>query len=351
MAELDVTFRRLLRELPQPMMHLAFPHRSLEPLGPVDPSVDRTRQLTTDNMLRASAGAIEVIVHIEVERDWRPTMGDRLFDYASAAVTATRQPVWSVVVLLRPGGHPPEGTGVYQVPGADGDAFVFRYQVMPLWQLDARQMQAQLGPAAAPFCAAMRGADEAFIRELVEKVQTDPRLAPHDRRTTIQLLYIVSAVILGSETARRIFHVESIIQDPNVQELIREWEDKGRAEGRSEGRAEGRSEGRAEGRSEGRAEGPLMCGRASIANRISPSSNRGSRLLSRRPRSATCFGIVDELSGGRDQRRRRDQRIERRLAGVRRPLERAWQRRGSGHLHLIVSDGVFVDDSPHSSRI
>jgi hypothetical protein len=93
--------------------------------------------------------------------------------------------------LLRSGGHPPEGTGVYQVPGADGDAFVFRYQVVPLWQLDARQMQAQLGPAAAPFCAAMQGADEAFIRELVEKVQTDPRLAPHDRRTTIQLLYIV----------------------------------------------------------------------------------------------------------------------------------------------------------------
>jgi len=32
--------------------------------------------------------------------------------------------------------------------------------------------------------------------------------------------------------------VESIIQDPNVQELIREWEDKGRAEGHTEGRAD-----------------------------------------------------------------------------------------------------------------
>jgi hypothetical protein len=31
--------------------------------------------------------------------------------------------------------------------------------------------------------------------------------------------------------------VESIIQDPNVQELISEWEDKGRAKGRVEGRA------------------------------------------------------------------------------------------------------------------
>ena len=48
--------------------------------------------------------------------------------------------------------------------------------------------------------------------------------------------------------------MESIIQDPNVQELIREWEDKGRAEGRTEGRAEGRTEGRTEGRAEGRAD-------------------------------------------------------------------------------------------------
>ena len=28
--------------------------------------------------------------------------------------------------------------------------------------------------------------------------------------------------------------MESIIQDPNVQDLIREWEDKGRAEGRAD---------------------------------------------------------------------------------------------------------------------
>jgi len=51
------------------------------------------------------------------------------------------------------------------------------------------------------------------------------------------LLYVVSAAILGSETARRIFHVESIMQDPNVQELISEWEDKGLVKGLAKGRA------------------------------------------------------------------------------------------------------------------
>jgi len=47
------------------------------------------------------------------------------------------------------------------------------------------------------------------------------------------------------------------MRDPNVQELVGEWEDKGRALGRLEGRVEGRIEGRMEGRIEGRMEGRI----------------------------------------------------------------------------------------------
>jgi hypothetical protein len=124
---------------------------------------------------------------------------------------------------------------------------------VPLWQLDAREMRAELGLEGAPFCAAMHGADEAFVRALAEEVRTDRGLVQRDRQTAMQLLYVVSAAILGSETARRIFHVESIIQDPNVQELIREWEDKGRDKGLAEGRDRGLAEGRDKGLAEGRA--------------------------------------------------------------------------------------------------
>jgi hypothetical protein len=259
MGETDVTFRHLLRGMPRPILRLVFPHLQLEPLGSLDASVDRARQLTVDHLFRVRHGKTESAVHLEIERDWRPNIPHRLFDYASAAVAATRLSVTSVVLLLRPGGTPPRRTGVYRVPGIEGDAFVFHYRVMPLWQLDARSMRTQLGLQAAPFCVAMRGADEGFVRSLTEEVVADRRMAQHDRHSTIQLLYMISAAILGADTARRIFHVESIIQDPSVQELIREWADKGRDEGRAEGerkgRAEGEREGRAEGEREGRAEG------------------------------------------------------------------------------------------------
>jgi len=241
MGETDVTFRRLLRVLPRPILQLAFPTRQLEPLGALDPSVDRTRPRTADNLFRVRDGSAEVAVHVEVERDWRPEIPRRMFEYASAAIVATELPVWSVVVLLRPGGRPPSGTGIYRISGFDGDAVAFRYQVVPLWQLDARQMRAQLGLLGAPFCVAMRGSGEEFVRELASEVQTDAELSARDRQTTMQLLYLVTAAILGSAAAKRIFHMESIIQDPNVQELIREWEDKGRVEGRVEGLVEGRA--------------------------------------------------------------------------------------------------------------
>ncbi len=242
MGETDIAFRHLLRGLPGPILKLAFPGKQLEPLEPLDPSVDRPRQRTTDNLFRVRDGRREAAVHVEIERAWRPNIPDRLFEYASAATISTHLDVGSVVVLLRPGGSPPDGTGIYRIAGIDGDAFVFRYHVVPLWSLDARVMREQLGLEGAPFCAAMQGADEAFVRELAEEVQADRSLAHPDRQTTMQLLYVVSAAILGSDAARRIFHVESIIQDPNVQELISEWEDKGRAKGRVEGRVEGRAD-------------------------------------------------------------------------------------------------------------
>jgi hypothetical protein len=185
MGETDVTFRRLLRVLPRPILQLAFPDRRLEPLGPLDPSVDRPRPRTADNLFRVRDGSTEVAVHVEVERDWRPEIPRRMFEYASAAVMATELPVWSVVVLLRSGGRPPLGTGEYRIPGVAGDAFVFRYQVVPLWQLDARQMRAQLGLVGAPFCVAMRGSGEEFVRELAHDVHTAGALSDRDRQTTM----------------------------------------------------------------------------------------------------------------------------------------------------------------------
>jgi hypothetical protein len=231
MGEMDVTFRRMLRDVPQPILQLAFPGRQLEVFGPpLDPSLDRPRQRTGDNLLRVRDGDSEAVVHVEFEREWRPEIPRRLFEYASAAVLATKVAVSSIVVLLKRGGQPPRGTGVHRIPDIDGTTFVFRYHVVPLWQLEAREMKSQLGLTGAPFCVAMHGADEELVQELAGEVNRDEGLSTEDRETTMKLLYFVTAAILGIDAARRIFNMEWLINDPNVQQLIREWKDEGHVE-------------------------------------------------------------------------------------------------------------------------
>jgi hypothetical protein len=258
MGEIDISFRHLLRKLPGPILQLAFPGHHVESIGPLDSSIDRPRTLTADSCLRVHSGGTDAAIHVEIEREWRPAMQRRLFDYASAATTATRLPVSSILLLLRPGGDPPIGTGVYRIPGIIGDTFVFRYHIVPLWQLDAREQHAQLGLVAAPFIVAMRDADDAFLTTLALEVLDAKELPRADSLDLYDLMRNVAAAILGLDAVRRIFDVETITQHPAVLQLKRdqdaEAEARGRAEGEARGRAEGEARGRAEGEARGRAE-------------------------------------------------------------------------------------------------
>lgn len=220
MGEMDIAFRHLLRNLPTPVLGLAFPGRQLEPLGPMDPSVDRPRQRIADSMFRVRDGLREVAVHVEIEREWRDTLPARLFEYASSAAVATKLPVSSIVVLLRRGGQPPIGSSVYRIQGIKATSFEFRYDIVPLWQLDAHAMREQLGLTAAPFCVAMRGATPAFAQSMAQQLRCDPTLTPDEREGINQWLGIMSAVAFGEDTARRIYSMDSIIQDPNVQGFL-----------------------------------------------------------------------------------------------------------------------------------
>ena len=112
--------------------------------------------------------------------------------------------------------------------------------MIPLWQLDARQMCSQLGLSAAPIIVAMRDVDDAFIGTLAYNVLHNDELSPDDKRDTFDLMYSVVAAIFGVQAVRRILHMmDSIMQHPAVLELKREWEAKGEARGEAKGEAKG----------------------------------------------------------------------------------------------------------------
>ena len=230
MGEHDIAFRHLLRELPDPLLQLAFPHKRLKVLGPIDASADRPRQLTTDALIRVREGRHEAIVHVEVERGWRPELPRRIFEYSAAAHARTGSPIVSVVLLLRRGGKPPRSPAHYRVHALGHDTHVLRYHVVSLWELDAETMRKKLPPEGWAFCAAMRGANARFVRGLADELSTRKDVAPQRRDLGLGLLFVVTAAILGSATAKGIFQMDSIMQSPGVQEIMREWADKQRVD-------------------------------------------------------------------------------------------------------------------------
>jgi predicted transposase YdaD len=251
MGDADNTFRKLVRDSPQPLLRLVFPGHQIEPAGPVDSSVDLTKapkltkKLTVDNLFRVREDQRDSLVHVEVERKWLPSIPPRLFNYAASAVVNNRLPVTTIVVLLRPGGKPPEDVGVYRIPGIEGDSFTYRYHVVPLWRLDAREALAKLGLSSAPFCAAMQGADDKFLHTMSRDLMTGrgcAELNELQRSAALDLLLSVVAAKLGQETAQRIFDMDSLRDDPEVQGFFKRWKAEGRAEGKAEGRAEGKAE-------------------------------------------------------------------------------------------------------------
>jgi hypothetical protein len=241
MGDKDIAFRRLLRDLPVPVLRLVFRRRRLEVLGTADASADRPLQRTTDNLFRVREDGRELLVHIEIERTWTKSIPKRMFDYASAAHAAMNLPVVSIVLLLRRGGRPPGRWATYQC-GALGGALRLRYRVLALYGLDARQMQRRLPPEGWPLCVAMQGSDGRFVRRLAEDLRSRTDVDPNRKETISVLLFVVTAAIFGAAKARGIFQMHAIIDSPGVQDLIRQLRAEGRDEGRTQGRAEGRTE-------------------------------------------------------------------------------------------------------------
>jgi hypothetical protein len=231
-GEIDIAWRRLLREVPESAIRIAFPRRRLRVMGPAsDASVDRPRQLTTDNLFVVRDGRRELILHLEIELKWRPSLPLRLFDYASSAHVLTRRPVITVVLLLRRGGRPPRSLAEYRVPVLGTRDLVFPYHVIALASCDARAMKQRLPPEGWPFLVAMRGGGTPrSVGALAREIGQHASLSPPRKEMALQLLFVVAAAMLGDDAARSIFVMDSIIGSPGVQALIRHYRHEGRQE-------------------------------------------------------------------------------------------------------------------------
>jgi predicted transposase YdaD len=203
---------------------------------------------TADSLLQVQGRTGQFLALTELQLRHDPEMPERLAAYAALARQKYHRPVYVTVVNLRP----PPSTAT---PGkAFHQEFMGQmahqdFQVIALWELDAKQILAMDNPALLPFVPLMRGGNtKEMVVACAERIrqEQDPELET--------VLAAFASYVLSADVINQVLRWEmtflkesSIIKEFLTQEHILGFE-----EGRQEGRLEGRQEGRLEGRQEGR---------------------------------------------------------------------------------------------------
>lgn len=129
------------------------------PFGPVSSlDTDLSSTLQADRLFRLGGGRPSVL-HLELESTGRLGIPEELLYYNLAARRATRLPVKTVVILLRPKATASDLSGTLVLPDVNGDPdLTFNYSVVRLWQ-ESVDTLLPTGPGLAPLALLTNEAD------------------------------------------------------------------------------------------------------------------------------------------------------------------------------------------------
>lgn len=170
MKPYDASLNALIDAGPADWVRLLAPRVGLTP-GPAEP-VDTDLSVTaqSDKAFRLT-GPPATILHIELEVSARLGIPGRLLRYNVLLGYNREEPVYSVIVLLRPGAGGSDLTGVYRRPNLE-----FRYSIVRVWEESVESLIA-LGPAVALVALLT---DEAHADAVAAADRIDARLRQPD---------------------------------------------------------------------------------------------------------------------------------------------------------------------------
>jgi hypothetical protein len=219
----------------------------------------------TDKLLRR-VGPEPVIVHVEF-LSGRDTGHPRKASwYDTIASQKHGEPVWSVLVLLRPAADGPELTGEYEreFPGR-GRNHWFRYDVVRVWEVPPDRFL-KAGLPLLPLAPISNVADEQLPVVLTEVAEQLRDEAGRELKAT---LWAATEILLGlyhseerikeltEEITTMVLGIQGIEESSVYQGIFK----KGLAEGEARGEAQGFAKGEAKGRAEGAREILIRQGR------------------------------------------------------------------------------------------
>ncbi len=183
----------------------------------------------TDSLWQLNSPKGRFLALTELQFRYDVDMPDRMMAYAALARQKYKQDVYVTVVYFRP---PSKDKVIVETYHREfmGQHAQQDFQVIKLWDLDAKQVLAFDNPALLPFVPLMQdGNTETIVRQCAERIRQEVQ-APELET----ILAIFAGYVLDVELIKQILRWEMhIIQEsPIIQELQQEWLKKGREEGR-----------------------------------------------------------------------------------------------------------------------
>ncbi len=229
------------------------------PAGPAAVlDTDLSATLQADRLFRID-GPVPAAVHLELESTGRLGIPDELLRYNVAARAVVGLPVHSVLLLLRPKATATDLTGLLEVLGADGAAYLtFRYAVVRVWQEPLAALLAA-GPGVAPLALLTNEAaadlPAAFAR-FREQLRAD-RVPDNVERGLLGSMFVLCGLRYQQAQIEALYRDLSMtLEDSTTYQLIlnrgiKQGEALGEARGVALGEARGVALGEARGRAAG----------------------------------------------------------------------------------------------------
>jgi len=264
----DQTFKEFLREFLREFLQLFFPEveaqidfselRFLDSESFTSFPEGSSRMADVAAEVRTREGEREIVlVHVEVQARKRSSFAKRMFQYYSLLRAKYDVSIFPIVVYLR-GGR----TGITDERHVERlfgkEQLRFRYSVVALARLEAREYVGKSSPVATALAALMSRKRARKPAQLWLTMTERLNRSGLDEARKLLLLHIINTyfVVAGAE-GEKIERALSQERYREVRKMQMTWAERVEKKGRKEGREEGRQEGRVEGMLEGRREALL----------------------------------------------------------------------------------------------
>ena len=260
MGKYDLTMKRLTSEFPEDYVRFALKTErfaverlEVEEADKELPSLSRE----VDFVARVDLEGEEALLVLESETRWRGDVPERVFHYTSRLGERYKLGVYPVVLVFRPGGRL---QNEWVMRAFEREIVRFRFEVIPLWEVAAKEVIAQGLKGLYPLLPLMKweGEKAEEVLEESQKLVLEEIKNREERADAYVALRVLSGIRYPLEHIHRILRRRDLmLESPVYREILEEGEARGLEKGKAIGLEEGKVMGLELGQEEGLRESVL----------------------------------------------------------------------------------------------